>query len=275
MTLRIPVLAACLLLATALHAADKVQSFQVRGVIRELRPDKMEIVIKHETIPGYMDAMTMPFTVRDAKNFKELALGDTVSFKFSVTEKEDWLEDIKVIARARTLVVGPKPLPEVKPGSVLDFKNIKLVDQDGRPFDLAETRGRAVALTFFFTRCPFPTMCPLLASKFAEAQKLLPAEDLKGAPLISISIDPQNDRPEVLKRYAQTHHADTTRWCFATGELGGITRLALLCGVNFWDEKGLVNHSLRTLVISPDGRVKRVFSDNAWSAGDLIQELRQ
>lgn len=275
MTLRAFLSIGWLVWSAALSGAETVQSFEVRGVIRELRPQEQEMVIKHEAIPDYMEAMVMPFTVRDAKLFEGVQAGDSVTFKLRVTEKEDWLEDLKIIARASNPVVAKAVLPEVKVGALLSLAGIQLVDQSGRPFDLDETRGKAVALTFIFTRCPFPKMCPLLAQKFATTQKLLKARGAMETLLLSVSIDPEHDRPEVLLRYAQHHKADTAIWRFATGDIKTITQLALLCGVNFWEEKGLVNHELRTLVLTPEGRVQRVFTGSGWSAQELVSELSQ
>jgi len=253
-------------LTTAPHAAEKVKSYDVRGVIRELRPDKKEMVIKHETIPGYMEAMIMPFTVRDPKFFEQVLVGDSVAFKLRVTKKEDWMEDLKVTSRGKDSAVKPKALPAVKVGEILHFKGIPLVDQNGRNFDLEETRGKTLVLTFFFTRCPFPKMCPLLADKFSAVQKQLLAKGQKDILLLSVTIDPTRDRPDVLFRYASQYKADTAYWRFATGHLKDITKLALMCGVNFWEENGLLNHSLRTLVVSPTGKVEHIFAGNDWTA---------
>ena len=262
-------------LTTAPHAAEKVKSYDVRGVIRELRPDQKEMVIKHETIPGYMEAMVMPFTVRDSKLFEQVLVGDSVAFKLRVTKKEDWMEDLKVTARGKDSAVTPKSLPAIKVGEILPFKGIKMVDQNGRDFDLEETRGKTLVITFFFTRCPFPKMCPLLADKFSAVQKQLLAKGQKSTLLLSVTIDPARDLPDVLLRYASQYKADTAHWRFATGNIKDITKLALMCGVNFWEENGLLNHSLRTLVLSPEGKVKLIFSDNNWAVEQLSRVLRQ
>lgn len=264
-----------LALAGALHSAEP-QTFEVRGVVRELRRDKSELVIKHEAIPGYMDAMVMPFTVRDARLFDQVAPDDSISFKLKVTDKADWIEKIKVIARGRPIATPKKPDAVLKKGTKLPLKEIELTDESGRPFNLAGNSDRAVALTFFFTRCPFPKMCPLLSSKFAEAQKLLAADPItpKNPLLVSITIDPERDTPDVLRRYAKMQKADPALWCFATGKLESVTKLAFLCGTDFWEDNGLINHSLRTLIFDSDGRVQRVFTDNDWTPEELVSELR-
>lgn len=266
-------LAGAFSLVMASQAADKVTSYDVRGVIQELRPEKKEMIIRHETIPGYMDAMVMPFSVRDAALFQQVAVGDSVAFKLKVTAKEDWMEDLKVTARGKKPEAPAKGVPTVKPGEVLSFKGIKLVDQNGRAFDLEETRGKTVVLTFFFTRCPFPKMCPLLADKFAAVQKALAAQGAQDTLLLSITIDPAHDRPDALLRYASHYQANVKYWQFATGEMKDISRLGLLCGADFWEDSGLINHALRTLVISPAGEVQRVYADNEWSPEQLVRVL--
>jgi protein SCO1 len=271
------IFAVMLLLSGAVNAADGVRFFQGRGVVRELRLERKEVVIKHEAIPNYLNAMVMAFPVKDAGLFEGVAVGDTVSFKLRVTDKEDRVEALKVIAQGVPSPPAAPALQQVKAGTVLDFKGIKLLDQAGKPFLLETMRGRPVALTFFFTRCAAPKMCPLLAANFAGVQQLLVAETAEAPPplLVSVSIDPINDRPDVLGRYAQAYSSDPTFWRLATGELAQINRLALLCGIDFWDEKGTLTHTTRTLVIRPDGTVFRVFRDNKWSPREMVRALRR
>ncbi len=270
---RLLMLAGAISLVVASPAAEKETSYDVRGVIQELRPEKKEMVIRHETIPGYMDAMVMPFTVRDPALFQQVGVGDSVTFKLRVTQQQDWLEDLKVTAHGKEPDTPAKAVPAIKAGQTLSFKGIKLLDQDGRAFDLDETRGKTVVLTFFFTRCPFPNMCPLLANKFAALQRRLVAQGAKDTLLLSITIDPKRDRPETLKRYASQYKADPKYWQFATGEVAEISKLGVLCGVSFWDENGLINHSLVTLVISPTGKLTQVYRDNDWALEQLWQAL--
>ncbi len=255
--------------------ADGVRFFEGRGVVRELRLDRKEVVIKHEAIPNYMDSMVMAFNVKDGRLLKGVAVGDTVSFTLRVTDKEDRVEALKVLAHSTSPADDALAVKEIGVGTVLDFKGIKLLDQAGRPFLLEKTRGRPVALTFFFTRCASPQMCPLLAANFARVQQLLTAET-SAVPtplLVSVSIDPTNDQPDVIGHYAKAHGANPAFWRLATGELAQIARLALLCGVDFWDEKGTLTHTIRTLVIGPGGTVVRVFRDNSWSPKEMGRSL--
>ena len=151
MIARILLLASALLLANTLHAAEKVQSFQVRGVVRELRPDKKEMVIKHETIPGYMEAMVMPFTVRESKSFKHVKPGDRVTFRLNVTDAADWIESITVEGhdKARPNTDG-EHRNGIKEGDAFPFRDYDLIDSMGKAFKLEKLKGSPVAVTFFF-----------------------------------------------------------------------------------------------------------------------------
>jgi len=81
--------------------------------------------------------------------------------------------------------------------------DVSLVDQDGKPLRLADYRGKAVALTFVFTRCPLPDFCPLMMKKFAAAHAALAREpDLaERTRLLTVSFDPGHDTPDVLRAY--------------------------------------------------------------------------
>ena len=152
---------------------------------------KKELVVRHDAIPGYMDAMVMHFSVRDVKLFDRVTPGDVIRFRLFVTEKEDWIGSLEVIAHGKPADVRPATAAP-KPGDALPLGDIRLVDEQGRAFPLSSLHGQAVALTFFFTRCPFPKMCPLLSSKFAAVQNE-PGVNLaarKDWLLLSVTIDP-------------------------------------------------------------------------------------
>jgi protein SCO1 len=141
---------------------------------------------------------------------------------------------------------------------------------------LSRFRGQALALTFIFTRCPFPTFCPLMSNNFRKAQDALVASP--NAPtnwhLLTISFDPDFDTPEQLKAYAARQHADPTRWDFLTGTLVDITALSEQVGLQFWrDPAGGINHNLRTVVVDARGRVQKIFIENKWTVEELTAEI--
>jgi protein SCO1 len=98
-------------------------------------------------------------------------------------------------------------------GSVGSFA---LTDQAGRPFTPQTLHGKVWAAAFMFTRCP--TVCPRITRRMRELQQAAGKEGVK-LELVSFSVDPENDTPEVLSAYAKKYEADLLTWRFLTGDL--------------------------------------------------------
>ncbi len=263
------------------HLADAQRVFQVKGVVISLKPRQKIIEIKHEAIPNYMLGMTMPFDVKDTNELAGLAPGDTVVFRLTVTATTGWVDQIhKLIAVTDPLPASPpvvvlRDVPQLKVGDALP--EYHFTNQFGQAFSTKQFRGQALAITFLFTRCPYPTFCPRMATNFAEVQqKLLTTPD---APtnwhLLTISFDPAFDTPDVLKAYAEAHNCKPKHWTFATGALADITALGDEFGLAFWHDNGSISHNLRTILLDPSGRVRDVFQGNEWGSEDLAKEMEQ
>jgi protein SCO1/2 len=271
------------------------QVFQVKGVVRELKPNGKTAVIAHETIPDYMEAMTMDFDVKDKRELTGLKAGDAISFRMVVTKDDGWIEDVrKLPATAPTNAsqvisinntndtnAGPvtfRRAPNVEPLNVGDaIPDYKFTNALSVPVSLAQLQGRAVGLTFIFTRCPFPTFCPRMSQNFDKTQKLL--QSMAGAPtnwtLLSISFDPAYDTPERLKKYSEPYNADQIHWQFVTSDLWTVDGITEQFGMTFYRETpgALPNHNLRTAVIDTRGRVQKIFSGNEWTAEEFAAEM--
>jgi len=259
-----------------------LQIFQVNGTIIELHPEEESIRIKHEEIPDYMPAMTMPFDVRDTNELAGLEAGDTVSFRLTVTDTEGWIDQIKRLNLTRTNwlpMTGPfRLVRDVEPLNIGDpLPEYHFTNHLGQPVSLSQFRGQALGITFIFTRCPYPTFCPLMASNFEQVQKQLLATP--NAPtnwhLLTISFDPEWDTPPRLKAYAERFHYDPGRWSFLTGTLIDITAITEQFGQQFWrdpDGSG-INHNLRTVVVDARGRVQAVIRENKWKPDELTAEI--
>ena len=256
--------------------AEETRDFTVRGVVREAQPGKSQLVVKHEEIPGYMDAMTMPFQVRDPKILESVKAGDDITFQLHVTEKNHWIDGLKIVGGGKVKPPRPNP-PNIAPLKVGDpLPALTFSDESGQVLRLEDYKGKALALTFIYTRCPLPDFCPLLSQKFHAVQEILLAdpEAPKNWQLLSMSIDPENDTAEVLARYSKLQRADAAHWRFATGELRDITVLGLRSGLEFWEGGSEITHNLRTVVFDAQGRMRKVFPENTWTAKELADELR-
>ena len=268
--------------AASASADTNTQVFQVNGAVVEVLPAEKSVRIRHEEIPGYMPAMTMPFDVRDTNELAGLQAGDAVTFRLTVTEQDGWIDQIKKRGAAPVnnppAATGLRIVRDVEPLNVGDaLPDYHFTNQLGQAVSLSQFRGQALAFTFIFTRCPFPTFCPLMSNHFRDVQDALLARS--NGPtnwhLLTITFDPDYDTPERLKDYAASYHVDPARWSFLTGKLIDITALSEQVGLQFWRDPGGVgiNHNLRTVVVDAQGRVQKIYTENKWTPEELTAEI--
>jgi protein SCO1/2 len=145
----------------------------------------------------------------------------------------------------------------------------------GQAVHLGQFKEKVLAFTFFFTSCPFPDFCPRMTSNFAEAAMRLAG--MTNAPaqwqLLSVSFDPATDTPRRLRSYAEAAHYDPSHWSFLTGDETHVSNLADQLGENFWHEGASIGHNLRTVVVDPKGRIRRIFAGNKWTVDELVGEM--
>lgn len=260
--------AACLL--SCRPAGTK--TFAVRGVVQEIKPDGRTAIIDHEPIPNYMEAMTMAFKARDTNEFAGVRAGDEISFRLSVTEEESWVD--RVVKTGRVIAPSAAALSEI-PKSIHPLMDYPFTNQLGQPVTLAGFRGQALAITFFFTRCPVPEYCPRLSKNFEEASNKLAS--MPQAPtnwhFLSVTIDPQFDTPAALRNYAKRYQHDPRRWSFLTGSSDRIAELARESGVTFKPDRGVFDHNFRTLIIDAKGELQMSFPIGGNIADGIVSEL--
>jgi len=245
-------LAGVLMLAGAHAWAAEHHSAQ--GILLEVNPAERRIVVSCDAIPGYMEAMTMPFTVRGSEDLKTFAPGATVRFNMVEAQNEAYAEHLQVVhvtnfeaepmeagrltllrktldpnAAAKVVAVG-KPVP--------DFA---LIDQTEQTTRLAQFKGKVVALIFTYSRCPNPSYCFRLSNNLSRLERRFRTLAGKDLILITIVIDPDQDRGKALERYAGTWKADPAAWHFLTGTIQDVQNVAELFGMNFWSSEGVSN----------------------------------
>lgn len=259
------------------------RSYQARGIVRAFAPDRSTISVEHEDVPGFMPSMTMPFSVRNPKEIAELKIGDGISFRMSVTDNDLFLDQVKKIPATEVNVTTPSPAASAPAKTADRLKEgdtvpaYSLTGQDGKPVTPDTFHGRPYLLTFVFTRCPVPTFCPRISKNFSELQDAIKADPaLAGkARLLSITLDPKFDTPEILKAYGEFQQADPGVWTFATGEATQIDALAQSFAVYVQPEAGTLSHGLATALVGPDGTVRKIWRGNGWTIAEVMDELRR
>ncbi len=254
--------------------------YALKGKVVSIEKQDQRVVVDHETIPGFMGAMTMPYRVKDAKDLDRMTPGDAIQADVVVSEDSVWLENI-VLLKGNSPPTAPPSgqLHQPQPGEkVPDFA---LVNQDGKRIHLRDFAGKVLVATFIYTRCPLPDYCPRMNKNFAAIEKGL-AEDraqYSKTRLLSISFDPANDTPPVLRKYAAEFQPVGTRtdfqhWSFALAPAKELKDIAGAFGLYYKVEGDQIFHSMSTAVISPDGKIYKWYHGNAWEPADVLNDVK-
>src|SRR5215204_1478165 len=260
-------------------ACTNERRYPIEGQVLAIDRTRQEITLKHGDIKGFMPGMTMPFKVIDARALTATKPGDLVRATLIVSNSSGRLDNVTT--------TGTAPLPadvSTVPRTMLDVGEIApdaaLVDQDGRSRTFSEWRGKTVAVTFVYTRCPVPDFCPLMDGHFAAVQRDLDADRslAERVRLLSVSFDPAHDTPTVLREHAHRVGANPKIWTWLTGPRGEVEKFALAFGVSTMrDDKPPqeIVHNLRTAVIDRTGKIVSILPGNGWTPDELLASLRE
>ena len=267
-------LLALALLATSCSRKPADKRYELQGEVVAVDSAAHQITVAHQDIPGLMPGMTMPFLVgpNDEWVFGKIAPGDQIHATL-VIGKQAQLQDISFTKQAPAAGDGTTTTHLPQAGDqVPDFT---FTNQDGKRIHLAQFRGQPLLLTFIYTRCPMPDFCLLMSNNFSEILKELHEKPtaFRNAQLLSISIDPDYDKPPVLRQYGQRYVGDIDpnfqHWQFASGSPEQVRKAADYFGLAYNSKSGQIVHSLSTVLIGPDGKVQKLFLGNDWKPADV------
>jgi len=240
-----------------------------------------EITVKHGDIPGFMPAMAMPYHVQDPAVVQELQPGDKIAAEGFVNKdtKEYWLEDVRITdesgrSQAKTPVAPHMLIPGER------VPNMAFVNQDGRTIHLSDFAGKALLVTFIYTRCPMPNFCPRLSSQFAKIHDELKKNpgDYSKTHLLTISFDPKYDTAPVLRKYGLAYLDDDAsgfaHWDFASTNPTDMAHIAQAFGLQYEEQDNQISHTMNIVLIAPDGTVAKLWSTD-WTWTELMESMQQ
>jgi len=153
--------------------------------------------------------------------------------------------------------------------------NFELVNQDSQNIRLDQFQGKHVVLSFIYTRCGMPKMCPLTTKKFVQLQELGNSSGIGNRMvLLLVTIDPEFDIPGILKKYADMYNAKKENLHFLTGTVERINEVCQEFGiVNELQEWGQIQHSMITYLIDPEGYIKKFYVGQNWTPEELKKQI--
>ena len=159
-------------------------------------------------------------------------------------------------------------LPKIGPAPAFS-----LTTQEGARLDLKDLRGKVVAVTFLYASCA--DTCPLLTAKLAGLQARLGTALGAKVFFVAITVDPERDTPEVLKRYAQAHGVNLAGWAFLTGTPADIQQVARHYGIYIKKKpRGEVDHTFLTSLIDHRGTLHVQYLGVRFDPDELLHDLQ-
>lgn len=242
------------------------RAYIVEGTVVEVtRPG--EVVLDHKEIPGLMGAMVMPFDVADPALTQGLVPGHRVVARFEILESGGVLTKLRVTGKGpppEKVDDGPAP---VRPGEVLPALDVPTAD--GSVIRVGEGQDERLAVAFLYTRCPIPEFCPAVVSRLQALQPRLG----EGQRILTITLDPEHDTPDVLKAFAEQVGADPARWRFGRLDPEALSELALRSALPVVRDGAEIVHGLRLLVLDRGGRLVERYDDNGWPLDRVVEQL--
>jgi protein SCO1 len=255
--------------------------YDLDGKIIAVHPDTKTLTIDAKAMPGYMEAMTMDYKVRNNDGvFSYAKPGDNIQAQLVLDPDGEYLDQV-VIARLAVQDNGSSTSPVHLPQAGDQVPEFAFTNQGGKKTRLSALRGRPVLVTFIYTRCPLPDYCVRMSSNFGEIEKQLKQSDPKlydRLQVLSVSIDPKFDTPKVLHDYGKNYAAQVDpqfqHWWFVSSSPAETRKFADFFGLSYIEEKDQIVHSLRTALIGADGKIAAVYNGNEWKAADVIGDLK-
>jgi protein SCO1/2 len=165
-------------------------------------------------------------------------------------------------------VAAGENLPKIKPAP-----EFTLTKQDGKRLALKELRGKVLAITFIFASCT--DTCPLLTAKMVGIQNQLGSNFGPTVYFVSITVDPERDTPNILKRYAEAHKANPAGWAFLTGTPAEIREVAKRYGIYYKKTPhGDVDHTFLTSLVDQNGTLRVQYMGVKFDPDEMLHDLQ-
>jgi protein SCO1/2 len=178
---------------------------------------------------------------------------------------------IMVVIGALVLSVSlatSESLTKIKPAP-----EFTLTKQDGKRLALKDLRGKVLSITFIFASCA--DTCPLLTAKMAGIQNRLGSDFGHKVFFVSITVDPERDTPDILKRYAEAHHANPAGWAFLTGTPAEIREVAKSYGIYYKKTpRGDVDHTFLTSLVDQKGTLRVQYMGVKFNPDEMLRDLQ-
>ena len=242
----------------------------------EVRKESSEFLIHHDEIPGFMMAMTMPFKLADSLDINRFGVGDSLKFCLEMEENKAYAANFQLLGKGtltETDDMWDDEYPPLEIGQI--FTNVTFLDLDSNDVSLSDSDGKFRLISYIFTRCPMPNMCPAVVTKNQYLAQVFKADPKME--FVLVSFDYTFDTPAVLKNYygGILESNPNLSVLSSAGHLNDIFSLAGQSYVSFWGvDENDIGHTLRSVLIDPERRLMKVFEGTDWRPEAAERDIR-
>jgi protein SCO1/2 len=260
------------LLALFLLPGCRTTRHEATGLVLEIDAAARQVTVSHDPIPGFMDAMVMPFEAGAAEELKNVRPGDRIAFRLVVGRGRTTIHEVRILSAAPgDASINTPALRSVPIGTAVP--PFTLIDQHGQAISLPSLRGKVVVAGFIYTRCPLPDYCPRVMTNLAAVRDRFASRLGKDLVMLTVTFDPTHDTPERLEEFGARYGANVPGWHLLTGSRAEIERVCAAFGVEFYPDEGMITHTLQAAIVDRDGRLAATAEGRGYSArqlGDLV-----
>ncbi len=253
------------------------EHYKVTGVIKLIDKEERKLLIDHDEIPGFMVKMEMFFNAHKQVDLNQLAVNDSVSFDLIIKDKKSYTLNYKKIGESKLssnkddfFYDEEEEKYKLKtPGDFIDdatFLNI-----NNEEVKLSDFNSKFIAISFIFSKCPMPNMCPASVYKNQFLSKSFSKKDII---FLMISFDYLYDTPEVMKNIYGSQNSDNLIFLSSYKHINDITILSQQAGVGFWGvEENNIGHTMRTLLIDKDLKLVNTYDGMDWRPSEAKKDI--
>ena len=260
------------ILILLLFSCNTPDHYKVTGVIKEVDIKKQRMLIDHDKIPGFMVQMVMYFNIHKSIDLNNFSTEDSVSFDLLVKNKDSYTINFKNHGKSKsTRIVDDfweednEPTYSLKePGD--HITNVSFLTTDNQEVQLADLVSKYSIISFIFSKCPMPNMCPASIVKNQYLANHFIDEDIN---FIIISFDYMYDTPSVMSDVYGSIETENIRFLSSYKHINDIFSLTQQSGIAYWGvEENNIGHSMRSILVDENLKLITYFDGIDWKPGD-------
>jgi protein SCO1/2 len=263
-------------LSILFFTCDTPKKYNVIGVIKEIDKDKNKLLIDHDEIPGFMVKMVMFFNLHTSVDINQFSVNDSVKFDLIIKDKNSYSLNYDIIGKSKISTKedfweDDEDLKYSLKEAGDSIDNATFLDVNNKEISLSDFKSDFLLISFIFSKCPMPNMCPAAIVKNQYLSNHFENENID---FLLISFDYLFDTPEVLKSMYGSLEKENLHFLSSYKHINDIFTLSQQAGVAYWGvEENNIGHTMRTLLIDKDLKLVNTYDGMDWRPSEAKKDI--